>query len=75
MTFDNKPKKGPPARFANKGKKKEEPAEDPTPGGQENDVEMKDEEVKKPAPKKKASPVKEKPVKAPVDEDMAESIS
>ena len=41
MTFDNKPKKAPPARFANKQKKEEEP----TPGA-DNDAEMKDEEQK-----------------------------
>ena len=55
MTFENKPKKAPPARFANKAKKEED-------NGGDKDVEMKDEETKKPEPKKK-SPAKAKPPK------------
>ena len=38
MNFENKPKKAPPARFANKGKKEEKKVEE------QADVEMKDEE-------------------------------
>ena len=59
MTFENKPKRAPPARFANKGKKEEK---DDDKGG-DKDVEMKDEETKKPEPKKK-SPANAKPPKA-----------
>ena len=71
MTFENKPKRAPPARFANKAKKEEKEDKGP-----ENDVEMKDEETKKPEPKKKASPTKSKPAKVEKeDEEMAESNS